>query len=251
VALPGADPTVVITNLGPDTVYIKFGTSNAVTAATSDTPLTAGMVFPFSAGANTYVAGITASGTAAVTITTGSGTPSFGLALTNAPQGVKGSIAAGSSVADPPVMGGCRASDSAPTATTDGKVVNCRADLLGNGINWPYAPRQLLVSGLTAAMTSTTSTAVTGMGAPGLGLFNYITTLVCGNSHATVGTFVELQDGSGGTTFFTVPAAAVYGGSVLTFPAPLKQPTANTALFAKDTTTGANVICAAAGFKAP
>jgi hypothetical protein len=113
--------------------------------------------------------------------------------------------------------------------------------------NLPTSP----VSGLTAAMTGTTSTAVTGMGAPGSGLRNYITTAACGNSHATVGTFVEFQDGSGGTTFFTVPAAAVYGGSITPFPAPLKQPTANTALYVKDTTTGANVVCSFAGFKAP
>lgn len=105
-----------------------------------------------------------------------------------------------------------------------------------------------LVSGLTAAMTGTTSTAVTGIGAPGVSLRNYITQLTCGNSHATVGTFVELQDGSGGTTFYTVPAAAVYGGAVINFTVPLKQPTTNTALFVKDTTTGANVICSANGF---
>lgn len=106
------------------------------------------------------------------------------------------------------------------------------------------------VAGLTVAMTGTASTAVTGIGAPGVGKFNYITAISIGNSHATVGTFVELQDGSGGTTFFTLPAAAVYGGATLAFPTPLKQPTSNTALFVKDTTTGANVIVSAVGFQA-
>ena len=105
------------------------------------------------------------------------------------------------------------------------------------------------VSGLTTAMTGTTSTAVTGIGAVA-SKNNYITQLVVGNSHATVGTFVELQDGSGGTTFFTVPAAAVYGGATIAFPTPLKQPTANTALYCKNTTTGANVIVSASGFQA-
>jgi hypothetical protein len=124
-------------------------------------------------------------------------------------------------------------------------------DLKGSLAVQPYGLGDNVISGLTAAMTGTTSTAVTGIGAPGVNLFNYITTIVVGNSHATVGTFVELQDGSGGTTFFTVPAAAVYGGAVITLPKPLKQPTANTALFCKNTTTGANVIVSVAGFKGP
>lgn len=104
------------------------------------------------------------------------------------------------------------------------------------------------VKGLTAAMTGTTSTAVTGMGAPGVGLYNYITAIVIGNSHASQGTFVEFQDGSGGTTFFTLPAAPGYGGSTIALPTPLKQPTANTALYVKNTTTGANVIVSVVGY---
>jgi hypothetical protein len=76
-----------------------------------------------------------------------------------------------------------------------------------------------------------------------------VTQLTCTNSHATVGTFVLIQDGSGGTTFYEAYAAAVGGGFALTFPAPLKQPTTATALFVADVTTGANVICAASGYK--
>lgn len=106
------------------------------------------------------------------------------------------------------------------------------------------------VSGLTSAMTGTTSTAVTGVGAAGSGKFNYITQITVANSHATVGTNVELQDGNGGTTFYVIPAAAVYGGATLSFPTPLKQPTANTALYCKDSTTGASVIVSVTGFQA-
>ncbi len=106
------------------------------------------------------------------------------------------------------------------------------------------------VSGLTSAMTGTTSTLVTGMGTPGGSTRNYITQITIGNSHATVGTFVEFQDGNGGTTFYTAPAAAVYGGATLSFPTPLKQPTAATALYVKNTTTGANVIVSVSGYQA-
>lgn len=108
-----------------------------------------------------------------------------------------------------------------------------------------------ITSGATAAMTGTTSTLL--LAAPTTPLRNYVTALVCGNSHATVGTFVNVQDGSGGTTIFTIPAAAVYGGAVINFgtEAPLKQPTAATGLYVVDATTGANVICSAVGFQAP
>ena len=153
-----------------------------------------------------------------------------------------------SPVGNPNLMAGV-AQTAEPPLATNGYAAQLATDLAHKLIIAPYANPENLVSGLTIAMTGTTSTAFTGMGAPGSGLHNYITTLVCGNSHASVGTFVTLQDGSGGTGFFTVPAGAVYNGSVLTFPAPLRQPTANTGLYAVDVTTGANVICSAAGYK--
>lgn len=130
------------------------------------------------------------------------------------------------------------------TAQVDIPVQN----LAGSLCVQPYGLPDKYTSGLTAAMTGTTSTAVTGVGATASN-YNYITQLTVGNSHATVGTFVELQDGSGGTTFYTVPAAALYGGVSITFNPPLKQPTANTALYAKCTTTGSNTIVSVNGYK--
>lgn len=103
------------------------------------------------------------------------------------------------------------------------------------------------VSGVTAAMTGTTSTSL--LAAPGVSKYNYITTITVSNSHATVGTDVELQDGSGGTTIWVIPAAAVYGGGVVSFNPPLKQPTSNTALYVKNTTTGASTRVSANGYK--
>jgi hypothetical protein len=114
------------------------------------------------------------------------------------------------------------------------------------GVVYPYALPASLTSGVTAAMTGTTSTSL--IAAPGANLRNYVTQLVCTNSHASVGTFVLVQDGSGGTTIYNAYAAAVGGGFALTFPAPLRQPTLNTALYVQDVTTGANVICSASGF---
>lgn len=113
----------------------------------------------------------------------------------------------------------------------------------------PYALAASLVSGaITTAMTGTTSVSL--IGAPGGGLRNYITQITVSNSHATVGTDVIIQDGSGGTTLYTIPAAAVYGGSVVTFPAPLRQPTTATAIFCANVTTGASTKVSASGFTA-
>lgn len=143
----------------------------------------------------------------------------------------------------------CQALTSGPsvytTATTN--PVNCNE--YGAIVTQPYALQDRLVKGTTSAMTGTTSTSL--IAAPGAGLKNYITTLSCVNSHATVGTFVTIQDGSGGTAIWTVAAAALFGGTAITFPAPLQQPTANTALYVANVTTGANVICSASGYKAP
>lgn len=100
----------------------------------------------------------------------------------------------------------------------------------------------------TAAMTGTTSTIT--MAAPSAGYHNYITAISVGNSGAT-STFVQFQDGSGGTVLWTVPAAATYGGATQPFPVPLRQPTAGNGLYVVDVTTGANVIACATGFTGP
>ena len=95
-------------------------------------------------------------------------------------------------------------------------------------------------------MTGTTSTSL--LTAPASGLRNYITTIVVSNSHATVGTDVIIQDGNGGTTLMTIPAAALYGGAAISLPVPLKQPTLATALYCANLTTGASTKVTAIGY---
>jgi hypothetical protein len=105
------------------------------------------------------------------------------------------------------------------------------------------------VSGVIAtAMTGTTSTSL--LAAPAAGLRNYITQITVSNSHATVGTDIIIQDGSGGTTLYVIPAAAVYGGAAISFPTPLRQPTLATALYCANVTTGASTKVSASGYKA-
>ena len=121
-------------------------------------------------------------------------------------------------------------------------------DLVGKQIVLPYANPENFISGvISSAMTGTTSTSL--IAAPASGLRNYITQITVSNTHATVGTNLEIQDGNGGATYYIIPAAAVYGGATLTFPTPLKQPTTATAVYVKNTTTGASTFCSASGYK--
>ncbi len=146
-------------------------------------------------------------------------------------------------------LAGVRAQNAEPTAVTNGQLVAAAADLTGKQIVLPYAnPENSLNGIITTAMTGTTSTAVTGMGAQGAGVRNYVTGCTVSNSHATVGTDVRLQDGSGGTVLAILPAAPAYGGAVATYPTPLKT-TANTGLFAVNVTTGASTTLSCTGYK--
>lgn len=147
-----------------------------------------------------------------------------------------------------PVKVGGRARSSEVTAVANNDRSDFITDLVGKLIILPYANPENFVSGaITSAMTGTTSTSL--IAAPGAGLRNYITQITVSNAHATVGTDVAIQDGSGGTTLYTIPAAAVYGGAVLTFPTPLRQPTTNTAIFCVNVTTGASTKVSASGYK--
>ncbi len=144
------------------------------------------------------------------------------------------------------IGGVARSSEQAVVANADR--VQAAFDLVGKQIILPYANPENFVSGaITTAMTSTTSTSL--VAAPGSGLRNYITTIIVSNAHATVGTDVIIQDGSGGTTLLTIPAASAYGGAVVTLPTPLRQPTTNTALFCANVTTGASTKVSAIGYK--
>lgn len=147
-----------------------------------------------------------------------------------------------------PIKIGAKATSSEPAAVSSADVANLITDLVGKLIVLPYANPENFVSGaITTAMTSTTTTSL--VAAPGSGLRNYLTTIIVSNAHASVGTDVIIQDGSGGTTLMTIPAASVYGGAVITLPTPLRQPTTNTAIHCANVTTGASVKVSAVGYK--
>lgn len=171
-------------------------------------------------------------------------------ALNATAAGVQGDVAHDAVDAGNPVKQGLHARSAFPTSVAADDRVDSFGDLSGRPVTAPYTNPENIVSGaITSAMTGTTSTLL--VAAPGSGLRNYITTIIISNAHASVGTDVIIQDGSGGTTLLTIPAAAVYGGAVINLPVPLRQPTTNTALYCANVTTGASVKASAVGYKAP
>jgi hypothetical protein len=147
-----------------------------------------------------------------------------------------------------PIKIGGRARSSEISAVASNDRSDLITDLVGKLIVLPYANPENFVSGaITSAMTGTTSTSL--ISAPAAGLRNYITQITVSNSHATVGTDIIIQDGSGGTTLYVIPAPPAFGGATLTFPVPLRQPTTATALYCSNVTTGSNTKVSASGYK--
>lgn len=77
VALPNADGTIIVTNLGPSDAVIKLGTGSP-SAALTDTYLPAGHWRALGVGSNTGLAGITLAGTANLKIVQGTGSSAGG-----------------------------------------------------------------------------------------------------------------------------------------------------------------------------
>ena len=194
-----------------------------------------------------------------ITVDAPVGTPAFvrlsdgAAAITTLPVSMAtntpvGNVAHDSADSGAPIKTGGRARTSDITSVANDDRVDAIYDKSGRQVIFPYCLPENLVSGaITTAMTGTTSTSL--IAAPGAGLYNYITQVTVSNAHATVGTDVTLQDGNGGTAFYTIPAAAVYGGAAITFNPPLRQPTSNTALYCVNITTGASTKVSASGFK--
>lgn len=161
---------------------------------------------------------------------------------------VAGGAATNVAIVDNPLNQGAQGVSSENAVVTTGRMVQLVADLVGKLIVLPYSNPENFVSFVSSsAMTGTTSTIA--LAAPASGLRNYITQITVSNSHATVGTDMLIQDGNGGTTLYRIPAAALYGGATLTFPAPLRQPTTATAIYVANVTTGASTVVSMSGYK--
>lgn len=158
--------------------------------------------------------------------------------------GVGGATATNVAITDNPINTGFQAISSENAAVTTARKVQGVADLVGKQIILPYANPENSEYGSTAAITDTTATSV--IASAGGSLRHYVTDCMVTNSHATVGTFVQILDGS--NVLDTGFAAALGGGFSRTYPVP-RRGTAATALTCQATTTGANFKCSCGAYK--
>lgn len=241
-AAPSCAQVVSGSGSGSGTVTANQGTAGASAwpvKIDQTTPGTTNGVSIMGVNAATALAGNGASGT---------GSQRVNLANDNTAIANWGQGATAATAPTGATQAGGRAQNAEATAVTNGQMTGLATDLVGKQIVLPYANPENFVSGvISSAMTGTTSTSL--VASPGGSLRNYITQITCSNAHATVGTDIIIQDGSGGTTIYLLPAAAVYGGAALSFPTPLRQPTTATAIYVANVTTGASTKCAASGYK--
>lgn len=144
-----------------------------------------------------------------------------------------------------PVRAGLRArtSDFTPVANDD--TTDVTSDTLGKQIVLQGATHEQQVNGTT---NYTNTTAADVIAAQGAGIRIVVTSILVTNAHATVGTKVEIRDGT--TVKIIGYAAAVGGGFALNGGGrPLFIGTANTAITARDVTTGSDVDVSISGYK--
>lgn len=156
---------------------------------------------------------------------------------------IQGQVAHDSAVSGNPVHIGAEARTSNGTAVGNGDAVRVQADTLGKQVVLPYGLLETVVQGDTGNITNTSDTST--IAAQGAGVRTYITHISVSNSHATVGTWVNIKDGT--TTMYTIYAKEDGGGATITLPTPLRG-TANTAWNAANETTGSNTRVNLVGF---
>lgn len=156
---------------------------------------------------------------------------------------VNGQIAHDSPVSGAPFRIGGRARTTDMTLVATDDQVDALFDDHGKQIILPYSIPSLFRDGVTAAITGTSDTAV--IAAPGASLFLNIVWIIVTNSHATVGTLVELKSST--TVRARGYAAALGGGFVLLCKTPIKL-ASNQAFNAANITTGSNTYVTAGGY---
>lgn len=173
--------------------------------------------------------------------------PNVTLAAGTNTNEVVGDAAHDAAIAGNPVRIGGRALSADYTAVATGDTADLITDLNGKLVVMPYSIPENFTYGVTSAITGTAATEV--IAAQAAGVRNYITSLTVVNSHATVGTVVEIRDGTT-TVIHRGYAAPAGGGYTVNFPTPLRG-TAATAVNAYNITTGSNTYVSASGYKAP
>jgi hypothetical protein len=160
---------------------------------------------------------------------------------------IGGASASNTAITTNPVNQGAQAVSSENSTATTGRMVQLVADLVGKLIVLPYSNPENFVSGVTPSITGTQTVLL--ISAPAATLRNYITSLSVTNA-VNIGTVVSLKDGTSGTSIWSGYCGTQTAGRLqITFPTPLRQPTAGTALNCFCVTTAASVIVSAQGYK--
>lgn len=223
-------------------MVVDSGTITAVTAITNALPAGTNGIGKLTANSGVIIGSVEIAAAQTLATVTTVSTVTAVTTLTG------GGVAHDGADSGNPIKVGARAVAAEITPVTAGDRVDLLTDLAGKLIVIPFCNPENIVSGcISTAMTATTSLSL--IASPGGALRNYITQITVSCAHATQGTDIEIQDGTGGTTFYIIPAAALYGGAAVTFNPPLKQPTAATGLFVKNTTTGSSTKISANGYK--
>lgn len=160
----------------------------------------------------------------------------------------QGQAARGAAVTGNPMVVGARGATAAPTAVTNGQVVDPQADTLGRLINRPWTIPELAWSFAGAAGGIINTTDVVLAAAAGAGIRRYINRISLSNNSATA-TEVVVKDGASTVIArFSLPANAA--NVAHQFEPPIAS-SANAALNIACLTTAAAVYANAQGFTAP
>jgi len=158
---------------------------------------------------------------------------------------VQGDVAHDAVVGGNPVLLGAEARTSDGTPVASGDATRVIADTLGKPVVLLGAVHDLQSNG---TLNRTDTTAADIIAAAGAGVRIAVTSILVTNAHATVGTKVEIRDGT--TVKILALAAAAGGGFSLSAGGrPLFISTANTAVTARCVTTGADVDVSISGYR--
>jgi hypothetical protein len=160
----------------------------------------------------------------------------------------QGQAARGAAVSDNPMVIGMRGATAAPTAVTNGQVVDPLADTQGRMVNRPWTIPELAWSFAGAAGGIINTTDVVLAAAAGAGLRRYINRLSLSNNSATATEVVVKNGASTVIARFSLPANAA--NVAHEFEPPIAS-SANAALNIACITTAAAVYANAQGFTAP
>lgn len=157
---------------------------------------------------------------------------------------VQGDVAHDAVAAGNPVLIGGVARTTDPTAVAAGDAASRMSDTLGKTVVLQGAVHDRHVDGKG---TFTNTTAADIIAAAGVGVRIAVTSILVVNAHATVGTKVEIRDGT--TVKIQQFAAAAGGGfSLNAGGTPLFITTANQAVTGRNVTTGADVDIFVSGY---